>query len=313
MDRAWLRVESHLGQLTRLPWSIRSYSIVVTANQDRVNRLTMRIIRTRDELMAVREAMLGQVGLVPTMGALHDGHLALVEVAQRECAGVLASIFVNPTQFNNAEIAASYPRDEENDLRKLEDAGCDAVWLPSVGTIYPPGDATTINPTGPALHWEGTHRPGHFQGMATVVAKLFGLARPDAAFFGEKDWQQLQVVRRMVADLALPVRVVGVETVREADGLAMSSRNRFLDAQQRAAAPLLFACLQRVAGDLRSGMPTDAALAAGRTRLEQGGLGVDYLALVDAATLRPVSELAASRLIAAVRLGPVRLLDNIAA
>ena len=293
--------------------STRFHGAGVAANQDGVNRSTMRIVRTRDELAAVREAMPGRVGLVPTMGALHDGHVALVEAARRECAGVLASIFVNPTQFSTAEGAASYPRDEDNDLRKLEGAGCDAVWLPGVDTIYPPGDATTIDPAGPALHWEGAHRPGHFRGMATVVAKLFGLARPDAAFFGEKDWQQLQVVRRMVADLALPVRVVGVETVRETDGLAMSSRNRFLDARQRAAAPLLFACLQRVAGDLRSGMPADAALAAGRTRLEQGGLGVDYLALVDAATLRPVSGLAAGRLIAAVRLGPVRLLDNIPA
>jgi len=140
----------------------------------------------------------------------------------------------------------------------------------------------------------------------------FGLARPDAAFFGEKDWQQLQVVRRMVADLALPVRIVGVETVREADGLAMSSRNRLLDVRQRAAAPLLFACLQQVAGDLRSGMPADTALEAGRTRLEQGNLGVDYLALVDGATLLPISDFVAGRLIAAVRLGPVRLLDNIA-
>ncbi len=280
--------------------------------QDKVNRLAMRIIRTWDELMAVREAMPGRAALVPTMGALHNGHLALVEAAQREYAGVLASIFVNPTQFSTAEVAASYPRDEENDFRKLEGAGCDAVWLPSVGTIYTPGDATTIDPAGPALHWEGTHRPGHFRGMATVVAKLFGLARPDAAFFGEKDWQQLQVVRRMVADLALPVRIVGVETVREADGLAMSSRNRLLDVRQRAAAPLLFACLQQVAGDLRSGMPADTALEAGRTRLEQGNLGVDYLALVDGATLLPISDFVAGRLIAAVRLGPVRLLDNIA-
>ena len=272
----------------------------------------MRIIRTRDELMTARDAMPGRAGLVPTMGALHDGHLALVEAARRECAGVLASIFVNPTQFSATEGATPYPRDEENDLRKLDNAGCDAVWLPSVSAIYPPGDATTIDPAGPALRWEGTHRPGHFRGMATVVAKLFGLARPDTAFFGEKDWQQLQVVRRMVTDLTLPVRIFGVETVREADGLAMSSRNRFLDTRQRAIAPLLFACLQQVAGDLRSGTPADAALKAGRARLEQGGLGVDYLALVDGTTLLPVSELAAGRLIAAVRLGPVRLLDNIA-
>ena len=256
--------------------------------------------------------MPGRVGLVPTMGALHDGHLALVAAAQRECAGVLASIFVNPTQFSATEATASYPRDEDDDLRKLENAGCDAVWLPSVSAIYPPGDSTTIDPAGPALRWEGTHRPGHFRGMATVVAKLFGHARPDAAFFGEKDWQQLQVVRRMVTDLVLPVRIVGVETVRDADGLAMSSRNRFLNARQRCTASLLFACLRQVAADLRSGTPADAAMKAARARLTQGGLEVDYLALVNGTTLLPVSEPAAARLIAAARLGPVRLLDNIA-
>lgn len=262
--------------------------------------------------MAARAAMPGPVGLVPTMGALHAGHMALVAAARAGCASVAVSIFVNPTQFGTAEAAASYPRDEEDDLCKLESAGCDVAWLPGVDAIYPPGDATMVDPAGPALDWEGAHRPGHFRGMATVVAKLFGLVRPDVAVFGEKDWQQLQVVRRMVADLVLPLRIVGVATVREPDGLAMSSRNRFLSPGERASAPQLQACLQWAAAALRAGTAADAALDQGRARLTQAGLGVDYLALVDGPTLRPVQDPAGARLIATVRLGPVRLLDNIA-
>ena len=255
--------------------------------------------------------MQGLVGLVPTMGALHAGHLALVAEARAACATVVASIFVNPTQFNTAADLASYPRDDANDLDKLRSAGCGAVWMPEVAAMYPPGEATMIDPAGPALDWEGTHRPGHFRGMATVVAKLFGLIRPDVAYFGEKDWQQLQVVQRMVADLVLPVRVVGVPTVREGDGLAMSSRNRFLSPANRARAPVLHQTLQAVAATLRAGQPARAALDAGRAALAAAGFSVDYLALVDGATLQPVERAGDARLIATARLGGVRLLDNI--
>jgi pantoate--beta-alanine ligase len=268
---------------------------------------TMQILRTRDDLSSARAAM-GRVALVPTMGALHAGHLALVAAARRAAPAVVATIFVNPTQFSAAEGSASYPRTEADDLRQLEAAGCDAVWLPAVGAIYPAGDATAVDPGGPALDWEGTQRPGHFRGMATVVAKLFGLVRPDIACFGEKDWQQLQVVRRMVADLALPLAILGVPTVREADGLAMSSRNRFLSTGERARAPLLHACLQEAAEQVRS--RGEAALEEARARLGAAGFGVDYLALVDGPTLRPSPD--GNRIIAAARLGPIRLLDNLA-
>ncbi len=168
------------------------------------------------------------LALVPTMGALHDGHRALVREAVAGGAAVVTSIFVNPLQFGANEDLSRYPRDEAGDLAILEAAGCHLVWLPDVAAMYPPGDATTIDVAGPAEQWEGEARPGHFRGVATVCARLFGQVRPDRAYFGEKDWQQLQVVRRMVADLHLPLEIVGVPTVREPDGLALSSRNRFL-------------------------------------------------------------------------------------
>lgn len=263
----------------------------------------MLVLRTRDDLFAARAAMPGPVGLTPTMGALHAGHVALVTAAQARCASVVATIFVNPTQFTDPAAAAAYPRDEEADFRKLADAGCTAVWAPDVTALYPPGDATMVDPAGPALLWEGTHRPGHFRGMATVVAKLFGLVRPDAAYFGEKDWQQLQVVRRMVADLLLPLDIVGVPTVREPDGLAMSSRNRFLSPAQRALAPLIYRVLTAIAG----GLP----VADGERRLADAGFGVNYLARVAGETLTP--DPAGNRLIVAAQLGTVRLLDNIPA
>ncbi len=267
----------------------------------------MQIVRTRSELAAWRAAQIGTVGLVPTMGALHDGHLALVAAARRDCDTTIASIFVNPTQFSAAEGVAAYPRDEAGDLGKLTGAGCDAAWLPPVEALYPGDDATTVDPAGPAFDWEGTARPGHFRGVATVVAKLFGLVRPTAAYFGEKDWQQLQVVRRMVADLLLPHRIVPVPTVREADGLAMSSRNRFLNAAERARAPMLHMEMKRVAGASRA--EREAVRAEAVLRLAAAGFGVDYLALVGAETLRPDPD--GTRLIAAARLGPIRLLDNI--
>ncbi len=273
--------------------------------------------RTRAELDAISARLrrdLGGVAMVPTMGALHAGHRALVEAAVASGFGVITSIFVNPLQFGPNEDLSRYPRDEAGDLATLAEAGCHAVWLPDVPTMYPPDEATTIDVAGPALNWEGAARPGHFRGVATVVAKLFRQARCDTAYFGEKDWQQLQVVRRMAADLELGVEVIGIPTVRDPDGLALSSRNRFLSREQRATARVLPTVLRHTADSLASGAHTKPALTAAGRRLAAAGFGVDYLALVDGPSL---TELPAARpgarLIAAARLGSVRLLDNMAA
>jgi pantoate--beta-alanine ligase len=248
------------------------------------------------------------LALVPTMGALHDGHLALLAAAPPDSL-VAASIFVNPLQFGPNEDLSRYPRDEAGDLAKLEAAGCALAWLPDVATMYPPGDATTINVQGPAERWEGAIRPGHFRGVATVVARLFGQVRPESACFGEKDWQQLQVVTRMVSDMLLPVRIVGVPTVREPDGLAMSSRNRFLTPGDRAKAPALHRILTATASRLGGSALDDA-----RAALTDAGFAVDYLALVDGPSLAPIDAPGpGARLIAAARLGGVRLLDNLPA
>jgi pantoate--beta-alanine ligase len=253
------------------------------------------------------------------MGALHDGHGALVAAAKASGATAAASIFVNPLQFGPTEDLARYPRDEAGDLAKLAAWGCRLVWLPDVATMYPADAATVIVPEGPAEGWEGAARPGHFRGVATVVAKLFGQVGAEAAYFGEKDWQQLQVVRRMVTDLHLPVAVVGVPTVREPDGLALSSRNRYLTASERARAPALHRALSRAAAALAGGGDAAAVLAAERAALAGEGFAVDYLALVDGPSLRAIDAIApgrpseGARLIAAARLGVVRLIDNIPA
>ena len=238
--------------------------------------------------------------------------------AARAAAGAVAvSIFVNPTQFGASEDLARYPRDEVGDLQKLRNAGCDLAWLPDAATIYPPGDVTVIDPgdapESPAHGWEGDARPGHFRGVATVVAKLFGHVRPDAAIFGEKDWQQLQVISRMVTDLMLPVRVIGAPVVREADGLALSSRNRFLTEAERTAAPALYRQLRATAAALAGGAAPASVLAEARDALTAYGMRADYLALVDGATLAAIPHnRAGARLIAAAKLGSVRLLDNVA-
>jgi pantoate--beta-alanine ligase len=253
------------------------------------------------------------LALVPTMGALHAGHRSLVDAAVRTGAATVASIFVNPLQFAPTEDLSRYPRDEAGDLATLDACGCDLVWMPDVATMYPLGGATTIDPAGPAEQWEGTHRPGHFRGMATVVAKLFGQVRPDAAFFGEKDWQQLQVVTRMVADLHVPLRIIGVPTVREADGLALSSRNRFLTEPERRLAPNLYKALMRASEGIASGRQAAESLRAAHAALSADGFDIDYLALVDGPTLEPITVAQpGARLIAAARLGTVRLLDNLA-
>jgi pantoate--beta-alanine ligase len=231
----------------------------------------------RDACMRLRRHA-ESLALVPTMGALHEGHRTLVREAVASGAATAASIFVNPLQFGPNEDLARYPRDEKGDLAALEAEGCALVWLPDVATMYPPGEATTVVVTGPAERWEGDARPGHFRGVATVCAKLFGQVRPDRAYFGEKDWQQLQVVKRMVADLLLPLEIVGVETVREPDGLALSSRNRFLSESERASAPRLQAALRATAARIAAGEAAEAPLAEARADLAANGFEVNYFA-----------------------------------
>ncbi len=255
-----------------------------------------------------------RLALVPTMGALHDGHIALVAAGRLAADAVATSIFVNPLQFNPNEDLSRYPRDEEGDLAKLRGAGCDLVWMPPVAAMYPPGSATVIDVAGPTAGWEGDARPGHFRGVATVCCKLFLQSEAQVAVFGEKDWQQLQVVTRMAADLDIPIRILPVATVREADGLAMSSRNRFLTPDDRATAPVLLRVMIQAATAIAAGDAVPAALGAGLETLRDHGFAPDYLALVEAETLKPLDARTdgAMRLVAAARLGAVRLLDNIA-
>lgn len=277
----------------------------------------MRVVCELSELrQAVQELRGGgrTLGLVPTMGALHQGHLALVAAAREAAHAVAVSIFVNPLQFGPAEDLARYPRDPDGDLAKLRAAGCDLVWQPPVEAMYPPGAATRIEVGGPSEGFEGTARPGHFSGVATVCAKLFHQTGADLAVFGEKDWQQLQVIRRMVADLDLGLRIIGHPTVREADGLACSSRNRRLSEQERATAALLPQAMGSAIAAIQAGQPAFAELARALDRLRQAGFAPDYLSLVEPETLRPWPEGRAgeARLLAAARLGEVRLLDNMA-
>ena len=276
----------------------------------------MQVARTLSDLRSACATLRSAnrpLALVPTMGALHEGHKTLVRRAVESGAATVASIFVNPLQFSPTEDLSRYPRDEPGDLAALEASGCALAWLPDVTTMYPAEEATTISLTGPAERWEGDARPGHFRGVATVCAKLFGQVRPDRAYFGEKDWQQLQVIRRMVADLLLPLDIVGVETVREPDGLAMSSRNRFLTPTDRALAPVVARTLSGLARDLAGGAAAAPLLAAATDALTTAGFAVDYLALVDGPTLAPIdAAIPGARLIVAARLGSVRLLDNMA-
>lgn len=255
-----------------------------------------------------------RVALVPTMGALHDGHLSLVRRGRELADRVIASVFVNPTQFAPHEDLASYPRDEAGDAAKLASAGCDLLYAPSVAEMYPAGFATAMTMTGPAEGLCGAFRPQMFGGVALVVTKLFIQAAPDVAVFGEKDYQQLQVIRRFVRDLDIPVRVEGVPTAREPDGLALSSRNAYLSADERARAPELNAALRRAAEALRGGAAAGEALAAARDQILAAGFGaVDYVELRDAETLAPMQTLTGpARLLAAARLGKARLIDNIA-
>jgi pantoate--beta-alanine ligase len=256
----------------------------------------------------------GRLALVPTMGALHAGHIALIEQAKQRADKVAASIFVNPMQFGANEDLGRYPRREEQDARMLEQAGCDLLWLPSVTDIYPQGFSTKISVAGVSERWEGEARPGHFEGVATVVAKLLLSAGPDIALFGEKDFQQLAAIRRMVSDLNIPVEIVGVPTVREPDGLALSSRNAYLSEEERRRAVALPNALKAARKAIRDGTPVSAALQQGKQSLVDAGfLKIDYLALVDGATLEPLEQPAGEmRLIAAASIGTTRLIDNLA-
>jgi len=265
----------------------------------------------RVEIAALRAH--GRVALVPTMGALHAGHMALIAAARAEGARVVTSIFVNPKQFGPNEDLSRYPRKELADARMLAEAGCDLLWLPPVEVMYPDDFATVISVAGVSAGLDGPARPGHFEGVATVVAKLFNQVQPDLALFGEKDFQQLAVIRRMVADLNFPIEVLGVPTQREDDGLARSSRNVYLDESERAKAVAMPRALGEAARAISKGADVDAALAQARETLAGAGFGpIDYVALVDAETLGDPDPARPRRLLAAAKLGNTRLIDNIA-
>jgi pantoate--beta-alanine ligase len=262
-------------------------------------------------------AALGQGGarlaLVPTMGALHDGHIALVRLARKKADRVAVSIFVNPTQFAPTEDLASYPRTFDADLKKLAAEGVDLVWAPDAATMYPEGFATRVAPEGPALAGlEDKFRPHFFGGVATVVTKLFTQVRPDIGVFGEKDYQQLQVIARMATDLDRGVKVIGKPTIRESDGLALSSRNVYLSPDERQTAVVLSQVLKETRTALRDGASLEAVLEAGRTKIAHSGFALDYLEARHAKTLAPIASIADGpvRLLVAARIGRTRLIDN---
>jgi pantoate--beta-alanine ligase len=255
------------------------------------------------------------IALVPTMGALHDGHMSLVRLAKRRARRVVVSIFVNPAQFAPSEDFGSYPRTWKSDIAKLKTEEVDLVWHPDVKTMYPDGFATRVVTEGPAaVGLEDRFRPHFFGGVATVVGKLFTQCRPDFAIFGEKDFQQLRVVTRMAADLDLGVKVIGSKTVRERDGLAMSSRNVYLTDEQRRAAPILFRAMKESARRLRAGDEVNAAMAGGTEMIAAAGFTVDYFEVRNADTLAPVKSVkdGALRILVAAKIGTTRLIDNMA-
>lgn len=254
-----------------------------------------------------------RVALVPTMGALHDGHMALVADARRRADRVVVSIFVNPRQFGPNEDFEAYPRRAAADSAKLVAAGVDVLWMPDLEEMYPSGFATNITVAGLPDSLCGAARPGHFDGVATVVAKLFNQVRPDVALFGEKDWQQLAIIRRMAADLDMGIEIIGFPTQREEDGLALSSRNAYLEPAERAAALALPRALGQASQALEKGAEISEALSGVAAALTQAGFSrVDYVALVDATTLAPLATLdRPARLLAAARIGKARLIDNL--
>lgn len=247
------------------------------------------------------------------MGALHEGHMALIHEAKVRADRVVATIFVNPLQFAANEDLDRYPRQEEQDAAMLEEAGCDLLWLPQAGEMYPAGFATNVSVKGISDRWEGEARPGHFDGVATVVAKLLCAVRPDIALFGEKDFQQLAVIRRMTRDLQLGAEILGVPTVRDEDGLALSSRNAYLSREERSNALELPRALNDAANRILSGIPVAQALTDAKAHLGNAGFSrIDYVALVNALTLEPLDRAEGPmRLIAAAVIGRTRLIDNI--
>ncbi len=255
-----------------------------------------------------------KIALVPTMGALHEGHISLVRLARRRADRVVVSIFVNPAQFTPHEDFGTYPRTWKTDIAKLRAEKADLVFAPAVAEVYPEGFATRIEPEGPAkAGLEDRFRPHFFGGVATVVAKLLIEAGPDLAIFGEKDYQQLQVVTRLARDLDLPVKIVGARTVREKDGLALSSRNAYLSAEERKRAPELHRVLAESAKAIKAGEPVEAVLARGRKRIAQAGFAIDYLEARHAETLAPIASTKEGpiRLLVAAKIGTTRLIDNI--
>ncbi len=274
----------------------------------------MYVARTIADLRAARADLPSPLGFVPTMGYLHDGHRSLIDAARRDCASVAVSIFVNPTQFGPNEDFARYPRDEPGDLAMCEIAGADVVFMPGVDEMYPAGASTTVRVEGVTGVLEGAHRPGHFDGVATIVTKLFHLVEPDRAYFGRKDAQQLLVIRKLVRELDMPVEIVGCPIVREADGLARSSRNVYLTADERAQALSLSRGLRMAEAAFADGLDdADELRAIVRREIEREPLArIDYVSLADAATVVEVTgRVAASALLSvAVRFGGTRLIDN---
>ncbi len=274
----------------------------------------MQTIRELNDLNKWRRAISGTVALVPTMGALHDGHMALVAEAKTKAEHVVASIFVNPKQFGPNEDLSRYPRREAADAALLKEAGVAVLWAPDAATMYPDGFATNIAVTALGDGLCGAFRAGHFDGVATVVAKLFNQVGPDIAVFGEKDWQQLVIVRRMATDLDLGVEIIGLPTQRDADGLAMSSRNIYLSDEERLAARMLPRALGEAANAIGNGAQISESVARAVTTLEKAGFDVDYVSVVDAA-LKPLTGMAenggSARILAAARIGTTRLIDNL--
>ena len=275
----------------------------------------MRTLRT---IVEVRAALVGarqadrRIALIPTMGAFHDGHLSLMRAARSEADVVVVSLFVNPSQFLPGEDFARYPRTEGDDAERATDAGVDFIFAPSVEEMYPPGFATSVHPGPVAQVLSGSTRPGHFAGVATVVTRLFGIVSPNVAYFGLKDFQQVAVIRRLVADLAMPIEIRALPTIREPDGLAMSSRNRYLDPEERERATAIFHAL-RAASDLYAAGERDAhALAdAARAVMEDSGVLVEFTELRDAETLGPYGAERAAVLAVSARVGDTTLIDNI--
>jgi pantoate--beta-alanine ligase len=275
---------------------------------------TLRTVPVLGRAIAQLRKRSRSVALVPTMGALHEGHLSLVRLARRRAQGVIVSIFVNPAQFAPDEDLAAYPRSFDADLAALARAGVDLVWTPSVEVMYPKGFATRISLGGPAkVGLEDAFRPHFFDGVATVVAKLLIQCAPDVAIFGEKDFQQLKVISRLACDLDLPVEIAAAQIVREDDGLAMSSRNAYLAANERAAAPTLYRVLLACADRIARGEPIVTAVAEGGIEIERAGFRLDYLEARHAETLEKVEDTRDGplRLLVAARIGRTRLIDNV--